>query len=151
MVRLSTCRDSDRVVRREAPRSGRQHKAWGASPRIRAPITIEPAERAIASTITAVAHSAGSEYFQPRVPGVPLHYAPGFMLTPACGLGTCDAVRSLRGLAIAEAGLTPIVRITGLDFRSPLVSLVGAVVFNDRLSRAVSPDTVPWYKVTTSG
>jgi hypothetical protein len=29
--------------------------------------------------------------------------------------------------------------------------LVGAVLFNDRLSRAVSPDTVPWYKVTTSG
>ena len=30
-------------------------------------------------------------------------------------------------------------------------SLVGAVVFNNRLSRALSPETVPWYKVTTSG
>jgi len=40
---------------------------------------------------------------------------------------------------------------TGLDFRTLLVSLVGAVVFNDRLSRAASPETVRWYKVTTRG
>jgi hypothetical protein len=41
------------------------------------------------------------------------------------------------------SSLTPIVRIYGLDVRSLLVPLVGAVVFNDRLSRAVSPETVP--------
>jgi hypothetical protein len=35
--------DSDAV----SPRSGRQHKAWGASPRIKARMNIEPAKRAI--------------------------------------------------------------------------------------------------------
>jgi len=53
--------------------------------------------------------------------------------------------------AYAGSGPTPIFRIYGSGFYSLLVSLVGAVVFNDRLLRAVSPETVPWYKVTTSG
>jgi len=48
-----------------SPRSGRQHKAWGVSPRIKEHKSIEPAKRAIAVALdvnrdqSAAARSAG--------------------------------------------------------------------------------------------
>ena len=74
------------VMRRLSPRSGRQRKAWGLSPRTSTQVWIEPAKRVIAQALNArssdaaAARYAGFDGFCCRDPGA---CAPGFTLTSA--------------------------------------------------------------------
>jgi len=64
-----------------SPRSGRQHKAWGVSPRIKDKNGIKPAERATASIRMIQLPPAPRAWFNfDNEPGAD---APGFMLTSA--------------------------------------------------------------------
>jgi hypothetical protein len=61
-------------------RSGRQHKAWGASPRLAFDNQESPRQRVTACRFHAVARFTGSIAFSNLDPGA---CAPGFMLSPA--------------------------------------------------------------------
>ena len=59
-----------------SPRSGRQHKAWGVSPRSSSKMSIEPAKRVIAVTLnirpndSAAARFAGFDRFPDAILGL---------------------------------------------------------------------------------
>jgi hypothetical protein len=65
---------------RASPRSGRQHKAWGASPRIELKKTIEPAKRATARHCFGLSPASRARIFVTSDPGAG---APCFMLSRA--------------------------------------------------------------------
>jgi hypothetical protein len=73
-VRLCAKRSKHKPV--HSPRSGREHKAWGVSPRSIYNETMQARE----AGESAVARCAGSRAYFFRVPGA---YAPGFILAPA--------------------------------------------------------------------
>ena len=82
---------------RSSPRSGRQHRAWGASPRIKIRKAIEPAKRATAQSIyTLSPASRARTYLLVRDPGAG---APGFMLSPASRACVRRMLSPLRGLS----------------------------------------------------
>src|SRR6185369_10944177 len=64
----------------QSPRSGRQHKAWGASPRIIDKKTSEPAQRATARRCFGLSAASRAQSCFRFEPGAG---APGFMLSPA--------------------------------------------------------------------